>query len=138
MPQESVKGSCLCGSIKFEIKGPLSAFRYCYCSRCRKASGAAHAANIVVPHGQLTWLAGEELVTKFHLPGAQRFAVWFCPKCGTRAPHKIKTQENYLVPAGLLDDEPPGKPEHSIFCGSRPGWYTEPQELPKFREYPTP
>ena len=131
-----IKGSCLCGSVRFEVRPPFSAFRYCYCSRCRKASGAAHAANIVVPHAQLTWLAGEELVTKFDLPGAQRFSVWFCPRCGTRAPHKIRTQENYLVPAGLLDGETPTGPEHSIFCGSQPGWYADPQKLPRFPEYP--
>jgi len=135
MSTEAIKGSCLCGSIKFEIKEPYTAFRYCYCSRCRKASGAGHAANIVVPQAQLKWLAGEDLITRFDLPGTQRFSVWFCPKCGTRAPHKIRTQENYLVPAGLLDGETSGRPEHSIFCGSKAGWYVEPRELPQFTEY---
>ena len=135
MSSDSIKGSCLCGSVRFEVKPPFSAFRYCYCSRCRKASGTAHAANIVVPQAQLTWVAGEELVTKFDLPGAQRFSVWFCPRCGTRAPHRIRTQDNYLVPAGLLDDDPPGRPQHAIFCGSRAGWYVEPQHLPKFNEH---
>ena len=135
MATENVKGSCLCGSIKFEVKGPYAAFRYCYCSRCRKASGAAHAANIVVPQAQLTWLAGETLVTKFDLPGAQRFSVWFCPKCGTRAPHKIRTQDNYLVPAGLLDGDAAGRPEHSIFCSSKASWYVEPGDMPQHAEY---
>ena len=132
----AIKGSCLCGSIKFEVKPPFSAFRYCYCSRCRKASGAAHAANIVVPQGQFTWSAGEELIKRFDLPGAQRFAVWFCTRCGSRAPHRIKTQDNYLVPAGLLDGEPPTGPEHSIFWGSKAGWYVEPGQLQRFTEYP--
>src|SRR3970040_992222 len=34
MPLEPVRGSCLCGSVRFEIKPPLSLFRYCYTSRC--------------------------------------------------------------------------------------------------------
>jgi hypothetical protein len=135
MSTQTMKGSCLCGSVRFELRPPLSAFRYCYCSRCRKASGSAHAANIVVPQGQLTWLAGEELVTRFDLPGAQRFAVWFCKHCGTRVPHKIKTRDDYLVPAGLLDGDLPYRPEHSIFWGSKAGWYVEPRDLPKFTEY---
>jgi hypothetical protein len=135
MSTQTMKGSCLCGSVRFELRPPLSAFRYCYCSRCRKASGSAHAANIVVPQRQLTWLAGEELVTRFDLPGAQRFAVWFCKHCGTRVPHKIKTRDDYLVPAGLLDGDLPHRPEHSIFWGSKAGWYVEPRDLPKFTEY---
>jgi hypothetical protein len=135
MTTDAMKGSCLCGSVKFEVKPPFSAFRYCYCSRCRKASGAAHAANIVVPQAQLTWLAGEDMIKRFDLPGAQRFAVWFCTRCGTRTPHKIKTQDNYLVPAGLLDDDVAARPEHSIFWGSKAGWYVEPGQLQRFTEY---
>ena len=136
MSSEPVKGSCLCGSVRFEARPPYSAFRYCHCSRCRKASGSAHAANIVVPQGQFTWLAGESLINRYDLPGAQRFAVWFCTHCGSRVPHRIKTREDYLVPAGLLDGDPPIRPEHNIFWGSKAGWYVEPREMPKFTEYP--
>ena len=74
MSNESIAGSCLCGEVRFELRPPFSAFRYCYCGRCRKASGAAHAANIVVPQSQLKWTAGESLTRRFDLPGAKRFA----------------------------------------------------------------
>lgn len=78
MPQEVLKASCLCGAVRFEIAPPFSGFRYCHCSRCRKATGSAHAANIFLPQTQLTWLAGESLIKRFDLPGAKRFAVCFC------------------------------------------------------------
>ena len=83
MAQSALNGSCLCGSVKFEITPPLAAFRYCHCTRCQKASGSAHAANAFVPAAQFKWTAGEALIKRFPLPGAQRFAVWFCPDCGT-------------------------------------------------------
>lgn len=102
MSSETMSGSCLCGSIKFEVKPPFAAFRYCHCSRCQKASGSAHAANAFVPAAQFKWLAGESLVKRFDLAGAKRFAVWFCPHCGTRMPHKVKSTENMLIPAGVL------------------------------------
>jgi hypothetical protein len=135
MQQESIAGSCLCGSIRFKIKPPLSDFRYCHCSRCRKASGSAHAANVFLPQSQLTWLAGESLIRRFDLPDAKRFAVCFCTKCGTRVPHKIAGTENYLVPAGLLDSNPERQPESSIYWASRAEWYVEPQAHPRFDEY---
>jgi hypothetical protein len=135
MQQDSIAGSCLCGSIRFKIKPPLSDFRYCHCSRCRKASGSAHAANVFLPQSQLTWLAGESLIRRFDLPDAKRFAVCFCTKCGTRMPHKIAGTENYLVPAGLLDSEPERRPESSIFWASRAAWYVEPQAHARFDEY---
>ena len=121
--------------MKFELTPPLVAFRYCACGRCRKATGAAHAANIVVPQGQLKWTAGESLVKRFDLPGAKRFAVCFCTQCGTRMPHKIATTENYLVPAGVLDDSPDARPDRLIFWGSRAPWFVETTEVGKHAEY---
>ena len=135
MSTETITGSCLCGSIKFEVQPPFEAFRYCHCSRCRKASGSAHAANAFVPQAQFQWLAGEALVKRFDLPEAKRFAVWFCPQCGTRVPHQVKSTENMLIPAGVLDGDPGVRPENSIFWKSRAAWYVPPQEMPKFDEY---
>ena len=135
MSSEPIAGSCLCGAIKFEVKPPFAAFRYCHCGRCQKASGSAHAANMLVPEAQFRWLAGESLVKRFDMPGAKRFAVWFCPQCGTRMPHKIKTTENMLIPAGVLDGDPGMRPENSIFWKSKAAWYVAPQEMPKFDEY---
>lgn len=136
MESDIFSGSCLCGTVRFEIKPPFSAFRYCHCSRCRKASGSAHAANVFVPQSQFGWLAGEASVNRFDLPGAKRFSVWFCSRCGTRVPHKVRERDDYLVPAGILDNDPVRRPEHSIFWGSKAPWYLEPAEIPKHAEYP--
>ena len=135
MEADRITGSCLCGTVRFEIKPPFSAFRYCHCSRCRKASGSAHAANIFLPAAQFAWLTGEDAITRFPLPGAQRFAVWFCSRCGTRAPHKVAGRDDYLIPAGVLDADPGKRPENSIFWNSRAPWYVEPGAMPKHAEY---
>jgi hypothetical protein len=135
MTQESIAGSCLCGAVRFEIRPPLSGFRYCHCSRCRKTTGTAHAANIFLPESQFKWLTGESLIRHFDLPGAKRFAVNFCTQCGTRVPHKIAGTENILVPAGVLDASPEQRPDGSIFWGSRAPWFVETPSLPKHEEY---
>ncbi len=136
MPQhETIAGSCLCGSVRFEIRPPSTGFRYCHCTRCRKVTGAAHAANVFLPESQFKWLAGESLVHRFDLPGAKRFAVNFCTQCGTRMPHKIPGTENVLVPAGVLDTTPDLKPDSSIFWGSKAEWFVETPALPKHEEY---
>ena len=132
MSSASIPGSCLCGSVKFEVTPPFAAFRYCHCTRCQKASGAAHAANAFLPATQFKWLAGESLAKLFNLPGAKRFAVAFCTQCGTRVPHK--TGENMLIPAGLLDADPGARPENSIFWKSKAAWYVSPQDMPRFDE----
>jgi hypothetical protein len=133
---EVIAGSCLCGAVRFAVKPPFSAFRYCHCSRCRKASGSAHAANLFVPSAQFEWLAGEHSVRRFDLPGAQRFSVWFCGECGSRVPHNIRTRDDVLIPAGSLDADPHMHPQNSIFWDSRAPWYLEPHQMQLFSEYP--
>jgi hypothetical protein len=129
-------GSCLCGGVTFEVTPPFSAFRYCHCSRCRKASGSAHAANAFVQKAQFKWRAGESLIKRYDHATAQRFAVWFCAQCGSRVPHAVRGREDMLIPAGLLDQAPAQKPENSIFWGSRAPWYVLPADMPCFNEYP--
>ena len=136
MPSEPVTGSCLCGSVKFAVKPPFSAFRYCHCTRCRKASGSAHASNLFLPEGQFAWSSGEELVNHFKLPTGKTFAVSFCTRCGTRVPHLIRERSEVLVPAGLLDGDPAARPQHSIFWESKAPWFVETPDLPKFPERP--
>ena len=125
---DTLTGSCLCGGVRFEIKPPFTAFRYCHCSRCQKASGSAHAANAFVPLAHFQWLTGEPLIKRYDLPQAQRFAVWFCTQCGSRVPHRVRGRDDMLIPAGLLDQAPATmpKPENSIFWGSRAAWYVSP------------
>lgn len=137
MASEVLAGSCLCGSVKFEITPPFTAFRYCHCSRCQKASGSAHAANVFVPKAQFAWRAGEALIKRYDHAAAQRFAVWFCSECGSRVPHQVKGREDMLIPAGLIDNAPADmpRPENSIFWGSRAKWYAAPGEMTCFNEY---
>ena len=130
-----ITGSCLCGAVRFEVAPPFVSFRYCHCSRCRKASGSAHAANAFVPEKQFRWTAGDTLIKRFDLPGAKRFAVWFCSQCGSRLPHKVKTTDNMLVPAGLFDGDPGIHPEYHQFWKSKAEWYEMPHELPRFDEH---
>jgi hypothetical protein len=137
MNDAAINGSCLCGSVTFAVTPPFSAFRYCHCSRCRKASGSAHAANLVLPRTQFEWRTGEASIKRFDLPGTERFSLWTCTHCGGRVPHAMRTTENVLVPAGLLDQDPGVRPRHCNFWDSKAPWYVEPQQMEIFSEYPT-
>lgn len=137
MTTDILSGSCLCGSVRFDLTPPFAAFRYCHCSRCQKASGSAHAANAFVPKAQFAWRAGEALIKRYDLPSAQRFSVWFCSECGSRVPHPVRGREDMLIPAGLLDNAPADmqRPENGIFWASRAKWYVSPGEMTCFNEY---
>src|SRR6202034_265236 len=46
MAESTVKGSCLCGAVKYEVTGEPKRFYHCHCSRCRKVTGTGHASNM--------------------------------------------------------------------------------------------
>ena len=132
----SAHGSCVCGAARYRIDGPYTFFQYCHCSRCRKASGAAHAANILLPADQLTWIEGEDRVSVFVLPDATYWWCAFCTTCGSSMPWRTRSGMNYLVPAGTLDDEPASPPTRNIYFGSSPTWYRDVAELEKHETHP--
>jgi len=133
---KAIHGSCLCGAVRFRIEGPFSAFQYCHCSRCRKHTGSAHAANIFVPVGQFEWEQGEDQVRRFELPSAKYWSCGFCTTCGSSLPWLSKTGKAVIVPAGSLDDDPGERPQRNVYFGSRAPWYEHASELDTYDTFP--
>ena len=138
MTQSLLKGSCLCGTVKFEVVGEPKRFYHCHCSRCRKVTGTGHASNLFLQPGTLTWLGGEEKVSSFKVPEAKRFTNNFCATCGSRLPRQAKDSDMVMIPAGSLDDAAPIRPQARIFADSRAGWSCTDGEMAVYPEYPPP
>ncbi len=134
MSETETGGSCLCGAVSYRLSGPYRFFKYCHCSRCRKATGSAFAANILVPVDQFSWQSGKDLLRRFELPGAKGFSTTFCDRCGSRLPWVTRDGAWVLVPAGSLNEDPGARPEKNIFWDSRAPWYASADTLPAFPE----
>jgi hypothetical protein len=61
--------------VVYRISGNLGIFQYCNSSRCRKFTGSALDANLLV------WVQGEEHVDRYAKEGAKHFATAFCTHC---------------------------------------------------------
>lgn len=131
-----LSGSCLCGSVAYEIRGESLQFNHCHCERCRKASGTGHATNIIMKPVSVRWTAGENLLKRYKVPEAERFATVFCSVCGSLMPRLAPDDSIAVVPAGSLDKDPGIRPERRIFQGSRVEWSCEANDLPGFDAYP--
>ena len=118
-----ITGRCLCGKVAFSISGPFEAFHWCHCSRCRRDTGSSHASNIFAGPDSIEWLRGEELVKRFDLPEAERYAKAFCTECGSPLPYLSRNGVRVIVPAGTLDGDPGVVPDDNIHWGSRAPWF---------------
>lgn len=136
MSQLTLSGSCLCGSIRYEIRGSARAFNHCHCRRCRKASGTGHASNIILSPDSAEWLSGEELIDSFTVPEAERFRTVFCSNCGSPLPRIAPDLSVAVIPAGSLDHSPDIGPTARIFWDSRADWSCDAGDVPVWPEYP--
>ena len=111
-------------------------FQHCHCSRCRKFTGSAHAANIIVDPKQFEWLSGEDLVGRFEHPDAKHYATCFCKNCGSSLPWMAQSGRSVVIPAGTLDEDPEIRPIQNIYWDSRAAWRVNVEELPCHAELP--
>jgi hypothetical protein len=134
-PPGTMRGSCLCGAVSYEIDGPPLLARNCHCSRCRKARSAAHAANLFAPAEHFRFTRGEDQVASYRVPDADRFSQSFCRICGSPMP-VVYPGRGAVVPMGSLDDPPAMTPACHIFVGSRAPWFEIADALPQHDAYP--
>lgn len=127
-------GSCLCGDARFIVRGDFEGFFLCHCSRCRKGSGSAHAANLFSSTATIEWLSGEEKVSTFSVEG-MRHKRSFCTACGSAMP-RFHATGGLVVPAGSLDTPLQIKPNAHICCASKANWDDGFADVPKFNALP--
>jgi len=136
MSDLNLTGSCLCGSVAYEISGTSKFFFHCHCSRCRKSSGTGHASNIIMQPDSVRWISGEDLLNQFKVPDAERYRSVFCSNCGSPMPRVAADNSMAVIPAGTLDKDPGMGPQARIMNGSRAEWSCDSNELPTFSGYP--
>ena len=126
------RGSCLCGAVQFEIDGKTTEIGMCHCSLCRKVSGVASNANLMVSKEGFRWVSGEDALMKFAL--ASGWGAWRCAACGSPVPKLHPGGGAYWVPAGLLDSDPGVGVAGHIFVDSKAPWDVISDETPQLRE----
>jgi hypothetical protein len=130
------KGSCLCGKVSFEIEGDFDNFYLCHCSRCRKDTGSAHAANLFSSTAKLKWLSGQEYAKVFNFRGEGHIKS-FCSHCGSALPNIQMEGKLLVVPAGSLDDDIDIRPQGHIYYDSKANWDIDLEKVKKFEELPS-
>lgn len=128
-----LRGSCLCGSVHYEIRGPIGRVSHCHCAMCRKAHGAAFATYGRVERSDFAFVSGVEDVASFQSsPGVIRT---FCKQCGSNLQFiSDKRPSTLSLALGTLDDDPSVQASLHIFVASRAPWFQIADDLPQHAE----
>ena len=124
-------GSCLCGAVRYEIRGELGPIVMCHCGQCRKAQGSAFATNAAVRAADFAIVAGEDALVGFESsPGKKRH---FCRHCGSPI---ISTRDAIpgvvRVRIGTLDSDVGAAPSAHIYVASKAAWVEIRDGLPQY------
>lgn len=127
-------GSCLCGAIAFESTGAVVDFALDHCARCRKSTGSAFLAELLVEHAGFRWLRGESEIRTYEAPVRERppgYRRDFCATCGSAVPIVHAARGLVILPAGALDEDPGVRPMRHIFVDVKAAWFQITDDLPQ-------
>lgn len=127
-----IRGSCLCGGVRFEVDAPFRRVNVCHCSRCRKHSGAHGLVQGRVARERFRLVAGEELLRAWRPRGGGKAKV-FCSECGSSLfGGDWPGGDEVSVRFGALDGDPGIRPQYHSFVASRAPWDVLPDDgLPR-------
>ena len=127
----SVKGSCDCQGVVFELIGELRDVVFCHCSQCRKTSGHYWAAT-QVPKVNLNLIKATSLSWYDSSDKARR---GFCSVCGSSMFYERKGIDKISVSAGSLEIPTSLDRMRHIYVASQGDYYDISDDLPQFEEY---
>lgn len=112
-------GNCLCGSIHFTANNINNNVGACHCSMCRKWVGGPL---MFVNCGEDVSFEGEDNISVLNSSDwAER---GFCQKCGSPLFYRLKQGKQYMIPAGLFDDQELFVFDRQLFIDKKPSFYS--------------
>ncbi len=116
-----LRGGCLCGAVRYEIRAAPWTMYHCHCGTCRKASGASFATNLVVAADDFVVVAGADALGAWESsPGKRRH---FCRTCGSPIFSRGEaTKAIVSVRAGTVDGDPGLRPSVHAYVASKAPW----------------
>ncbi|MCJ8162610.1 GFA family protein [Acinetobacter zhairhuonensis] len=135
MSQQYYAGSCLCGALRYEVRGEIGDVVQCHCQRCRKANGTAFATNAPIKKSDFQVVQGEQFLKSYQSTATTQRC--FCSECGSPIMSiKADTPEYYRLRIGTLDTPLAQKPMMHIFVDSKAEWDVICDQLPQYPERP--
>jgi hypothetical protein len=132
-----LEGGCLCGTIRYTLRGPVLFVSQCCCKDCQKATGTGHTTILGVHRDQLQFKHGTP--KPYTSKGASGGDVvrHFCGDCGGRL-YTSGTLPGavVMVQAGSLDDPNRISPESVVYVKDSLAWDRFDDALPRFAELP--
>ena len=124
-------GRCLCGAVRYEVRGPLRDVLLCHCVECRRWGGHVFAATaaqrehlVLLESRGLRWVASPESESE-----ARR---GFCSECGSSLFWDAPARDTISIAAGTLHEPTGLRVLGHVYMSQAGGYYEVPEDgLPR-------
>ncbi len=125
-------GGCLCGAIRYVLRGDPTFSAHCHCRSCQRAIGAGFVTWVGVKPDDFE-VTGGAIAFCATSPGVQR---GFCARCGSSLTFAGEDWADIGVTAASLDDPTLAKPTSNVYLDHRQPWVVLDDGLKKYDRLP--
>ena len=123
----TLRGSCQCGGVKFEVPDDFLSMSFCHCATCKKISGGVGTANGGVRTVAIRITRGEDLVRTYQPDEGS--AKTFCSVCGSNLfGSGWPESEHTSVRLSTIDSPIEQRPIRHVYVRSVAPWETLPDD----------
>lgn len=122
-------GGCLCGAVRYEMRGPPQKSGYCHCRMCQKVSGAPCIVGVYfakqvfrITRGQPTFYRSSNVAER-----------GFCGNCGSQILYRPLRSESIVSNVGGLDRPEDTPPTYHTGVEGEISWLRLDDALPRKR-----
>jgi len=130
------EGGCVCGAIRYRVKGnPLLEY-VCHCTFCQRFTGSAFSTLLRFEEENVE-LIGDGLTTYEHRVDESNrwFRLNFCNRCGTTIMATLERRPGIrLIMVGTLDDPNWVNFDRHVWTRSAQHWVVIPQNVDRFEK----
>lgn len=134
--QPFVTGQCLCGAVRYAIRGEPLRMAQCHCQDCQRASGCGHMSLAFFREADMD-IQGDVASYAVRSDAGRINTRYFCPNCGGRLFGANSAAPGVrAVTAGSMDDAGFFKPGAIIYTRRKWDWDVNDPQIKSFAGAP--
>ena len=134
MGDEKLKGGCICGQVRYQLKEKPLFTQACHCKDCKVLTGSSYVVNSSVLENTLI-VEGEVSSTELKAGSGASCKTYFCAKCGTYVYADYNSAIKRLtVRTKTLDSSEKFPPQVHIFTKDKDPWLNLSEDVNCFEE----
>ena len=123
---ETHSGGCLCGAVRYKIRGPLRDVIFCHCTMCQKGLGNLFGTFVSFKTEYFRYLTNEP---NWYVR-SDRIKRGFCEICGSPIAYQKPDTDRLAIWIGTLDDPAAYEPQIHVHIDTKISWVDIHPNLP--------